>query len=213
MVNLIIADDHSVVRQAIAEMLEKNGQYKVVGQASDGVELLDIINTLKADVVILDMCMPNMDGLTALENLKNNNPTHPPILVLSAEHDERTVRSAIKAGAKGYVPKDAKPNELLFAIDSVISGKTYLSPTVTSMLMANGENGDINSGSLSVLTKREIEIMKHLADGKPNREIAQILHISIRTVDTHRSNILKKLELKTNAELVKLAIQNGLINV
>ena len=213
MVRLIIADDHAVVRQALCDMLGGKGRYNVVGQAGDGEELLNVLNGSKADLVIMDVQMPKLDGILALERLKSN-PECPPILVLSADESERNVRASLKAGAKGFVPKNAGPEELEFAINSIMSGKTYLSPSVTQALMNGGGTVGNGSGSpLDVLTKREVEIMQHLADGKPNRIIGKLLHISTRTVDTHRSNILKKLGLRTNAELVKLAIATGLIAV
>ena len=160
------------------------------------------------------MTMPKLDGLAALEMLKaRDEGKSPPVLVLSANEGQSKVRAALKAGARGYLPKNAGLEELEFAIDSIMQGKTYLSPAITEPLMNGAETESPLENPLSVLTKREIEILAHLADGKPNREIGKLLHISTRTVDTHRSNILKKLKVKTNAELVKLAIGNGLISI
>ena len=212
MVNVIIADDHQVVRQALAETLQLKGGFTIMAEATDGQELLELLKTHKPDVVVLDISMPRLDGLAVLEKLREwQSP--PPVLVLSANEGGKSVRAVLKAGAKGFVPKNASVQELEFAIHSVMSGKTYLSPTVVGSLMT-GEGSEVSTDTpLAVLTKREIEIMKYLADGKPNREIGKLLHISTRTVDTHRSNILKKLKLKTNAELVKLAISNGLITI
>jgi len=213
MVKLIIADDHVVLREALKEMLERRGGFRVVGQASDGDQLLEVVKNQPADVIILDVQMPKLDGLTAIGKMAQSGQNIP-VLVLSADESERNVRAAFKAGAKGFVPKHAGPDELEFAIAAIAGGKTYVSPSVTAALVC-GQNGglDGNKSPLSVLTKREIEILKHLADGQPNRVIGKLLHISTRTVDTHRSNILKKLNMKTNAELVKLAISTGLISV
>ncbi|MCB0352556.1 MAG: response regulator transcription factor [Bdellovibrionales bacterium] len=212
MIDLIIADDHVVLREALCELLETKGKYQVVGQASDGEELLGLLEHATPDIVILDVTMPKVDGLAALERLAANGKV-PPVLVLSANEAQTKVRAALKAGAKGYLPKNAKLEELEFAISSIMSGKTYLSPSITEDLMHGGNVDSPLDNPLAVLTKREIEIMTHLADGMPNREIGKMLHISTRTVDTHRSNILKKLKVKTNAELVKLAIGHGLISV
>jgi len=212
MVKLIVADDHLVLRQGLCEMLSNRGKYNVVGEAADGEQLLDLLKNQKPDVVIMDIQMPKLDGIKALERLKESCSSVP-VLVLSADENEQKVRAALRAGAKGYIPKNVGIEELEFAISSVIEGKTYLSPSVTSTLMNGGVDSVKGNNPLAVLTKREIEIMTHLADGKPNREIGKLLHISTRTVDTHRSNILKKLNVKTNAELVKLAISYGLINV
>ncbi len=212
MKSLVIADDHIVLRQALCEMLESRGRYKIVAQAADGQELLSLLKGTKPDLIIMDISMPKLDGIGALEKLKEMGNTAP-VLVLSADEGERKVRSALRAGARGYLPKNAGIDELEFAISSVLDGKTYLSPSVTANLMAADGPGPLAQSSLSVLSKREIEILSHLADGKPNRDIGKLLHISTRTVDTHRSNILKKLKVRTNADLVKIAIANGLITV
>ncbi len=209
MIRLVIADDHTVVRDALSDLFEKKGGYSVVGKAANGEELLNILKSQSADIVIMDVAMPVLDGISTLEKMKEGG-VNAPVLVLSADEGEKNVRGAIKAGAKGYMPKHAALEELEFAIESILKGQTYLSPAITSHLMKGDSNGE---NPLRVLTKREVEILKYLADGKPNRQIGKLLHISTRTVDTHRSNILKKLNLKTNAELVKLAIQHGLITV
>lgn len=213
MINLILADDHSVVRQAISELLSSKGNYKVLAEAEDGEQLLKLLKHHQADLVIMDVSMPGLDGLAALHRMAHDLGKVPPVLILSADDKEQSVRAALKAGARGYLPKNADIAELEFAIGSVLQGKTYLSPAITTPIMTREQTNGSPHGSLSVLTKRELEILAHLADGKTNRDIGKMLHISTRTVDTHRSNILKKLKVKTNAELTKLAIGNGLISV
>lgn len=213
MINLIVADDHVVLREALCQMLQGRGNYNVLAQAGDGEELLKTLKGHagdKPDLIILDVEMPRLDGLETLHKLHELG-MHTPVLVLSADDGSKNVRAVLNNGAKGFMPKNARIEELEFAIDSILQGNTYLSPTITASLI-NGDKNE-NSANLSVLTKREVEILKYLADGKPNREIGKILHISSRTVDTHRSNILKKLKVKTNAELVKIAIGAGLIEV
>jgi DNA-binding NarL/FixJ family response regulator len=212
MINLIIADDHVVLREALCDFLETKGKYLVVGQASNGEELLEVCSRQAADLIILDVAMPRLDGVQALERL-NQSQNPPPVLILSASDGELKVRQALKAGARGYLPKNAGLEELEFAIRSILEGKTFLSPAVTNNLMGDHDSEDPLSNPLKALTRREIEILAHLADGKPNREIGKSLHISTRTVDTHRSNILKKLKVRTNADLVKIAIQHELISV
>jgi DNA-binding NarL/FixJ family response regulator len=192
-------------------MLKARGKFTVVAQANDGEQLLALLKNHTADVVIMDLAMPNLNGVQTLEKLKEFG-SNVPVLVLSADEGERNVRAALKAGARGYIPKNAGVEELEFAINAILEGKTYLSPGITEQLMARQAQG-LPENPLSVLTNREIEILKHLADGKPNRDIGKLLHISTRTVDTHRSNILKKLKVKTNAELVKMAITHELISV
>lgn len=209
---LIIADDHQVLRQALCETLKGKGKYQIIAEASDGEELLKLLNSHSADVIVMDIAMPNLNGIGVLEKLQQV-PSAPPVLVLSANEGEKNVKAALKAGAKGFVPKNAAIDELEFAIDAICKGNTYISPAVTSSLMNDSSSELSLDNPLAVLTKREIEILTHLADGKPNREIGKLLHISTRTVDTHRSNILKKLKVKTNAELVKVAITYGLIQV
>jgi DNA-binding NarL/FixJ family response regulator len=211
-IKLIIADDHTVLREGLCELLEKKGDYQVIGQAADGRQLLKMLAESSPDIVIMDLAMPNLDGLAALEQLATQ-PSTPPILVLSANESSSNVRAALKAGAKGFIPKNAASKELEFAIDSILQGKTYLSPSITESLMTSGGIGDSEHSQLSVLSQREIEILQHLAQGKPNREIAKTLHISTRTIDTHRANILKKLNARTNADLVRIAIANNLVSV
>jgi DNA-binding NarL/FixJ family response regulator len=212
MINVMVADDHNVLREALCSLLQNRGGFNVVGQAQDGQQLVELFakGTNKPDVIILDIEMPVLDGIQTLDKLKEMG-VDVPVLVLSADEGPKNVRSVLQHGAKGFMPKNARVEELEFAIDAVLHGNTYLSPTITTWLI-NGDKNDSTS-CVSVLTKREVEILKYLADGKPNREIGKILHISSRTVDTHRSNILKKLKLKTNAELVKVAINAGLIDV
>ncbi len=208
-VKLVIADDHTVLRQGLCEILEDKGTFEIVGQAADGLELLEILKSKPVDIVLMDITMPKLDGMATIDRMHAQNITVP-VVILSANEGERSVRTALKAGAKGYLPKNVALEELEFAISSVMEGKTYLSPSITSSLM-NAD--DPTESPISVLTKREVEILKYLAQGKPNKDIGKLLHISSRTVDTHRSNILKKLNLRTNAELVRLAIAEELIGV
>ena len=214
MINLVVADDHDVIREALCEMLRSKGGYTIIGQADNGEALLRLLGTLIPDLVMMDISMPKLDGIEALKRLKQED-SHilPPVLMLSASEERHNIKAALNAGAKGYIPKNASFEELEFAITSILEGKTYLSPAVTEHLVSEGSAQSQADQLLSTLTKREIEILKLLADGRKNREIAKQLHISIRTVDTHRSNILKKLNLHTNAELAKLAVAQGLISV
>ena len=211
MIRLIVADDHVVLREALCEMLAKRSEYQVVAQAGDGEELLKRMGEIEADIIVMDLCMPKVDGIEAMKRMKANN-NNIPILVLSANEGERNVRAALKAGAKGFIPKNAAIEELEFALKSIVKGKTYLSPSVTEPLMSAG-GGDGEEDLVKKLTEREIEILKLIAEGIPNKKIGKMLHISSRTVDTHRSNILKKLEVKSNQELVKIALSHNLIEL
>lgn len=214
MVNLIVADDHAIVRQALCELLENRGDFNVVAQAEDGEQLLELLKSDQhPDLIIMDACMPRLDGVETLKAMEAQfkHDQMPPVLILSANDKGKYVSAALHAGAKGFIPKNADTEELLFAISSVLKGKTYLSPEVIAPLMAERE--PLENSPLSVLTKRELEITKHLANGMSNREIGEKLHISIRTVDTHRSNILRKLKARNNADLVRMAVTYNLITV
>ncbi len=213
MIRLLIADDHVVMRQALCETLKTKKNFEIIGQCADGEQLLELLKTQKPDIIIMDLSMPKVDGISALNAIRGEMNDKVPVLILSADEAEHKVKAALKAGATGYIPKNAAIDELEFAIESILDGKTYLSPSITATLMSGGKMSVDTESITSVLTKREIEILTHLADGKPNRIIGKLLHISTRTVDTHRSNILKKLAVKTNAELVKIAITNKLITV
>ena len=212
MVELIVADDHVLMREALCSLLQKRGDFHIMGQASDGQELLNLMHSNNhPDVLLLDMEMPNVDGLTALKQLRDEGMKIP-VLILSARNEASDIREAIKKGANGYMPKNSKIEELEFAIDSVIKGNTYVSPSIAAALV-NEQPQEKNHYNISILSNREIEILKFLGDGHPNKDIAKVLCISKRTVDTHRSNILKKLGIKSNAELAKIAIANGLVKV
>ena len=206
-VKLYLVDDHLVLRQALAEALEHRGKYSVVGHAGTGNELLSQ-SGCHADVIVLDFSLPKTNGLDVLNELRRRG-IDIPVLILSGDESGRAVRAALQAGAKGFVPKQAGLSEMEHAIDEIFKGGTYLSPSVSAKANANGAQDSEEGASSAVLSNREREIMILLANGKPNREIGKLLSISVRTVDTHRSNILKKLSFKTNAELVKLAIAEG----
>ena len=205
-VKLYLVDDHLVLRQALAEALEHRGKYAVVGHTGSSNELYNQSPNFKADVIVLDFSLPRTNGLEVLTELRRRG-IDIPVLIMSGDESGRAAKAAIQAGAKGFVPKQAGLSEMEHAIDEIARGGTYLSPSIAAH--NNGAPGHDVCASSAVLSNREREIMVLLANGKPNREIGKLLSISVRTVDTHRSNILKKLGFKTNAELVKLAIAEG----
>lgn len=208
MVKIVIADDHIVLREGLRTLLNSKDGWEVVAEASDGFEVIPLVEEHMPDLVILDLSMPNLGGVETIARLQKLETT-PGILVLSARDDEFSVGEAIRAGAKGFVPKSSSADELEFAIKSVLKGQTYLSPSVAEGMLTNdGSNG---GSIISSLTTREREVMKLLAEGKPNRDVAKVLHISPRTVDSHRANIMKKLGIKSNAELVQSALKHGLV--
>jgi len=211
-VKLFLVDDHLVLRQALCKALGEEHRYEVIGHAGNGQELLSQLTSCAPDVIVLDHALPKSNCLETIEALRQAG-CNAPVLILSAVENSSNIRAALKAGARGFVPKQAGLTEMQFAIDAIVDGGTYLSPSVTNRLMSSEAAGQEASSSVSLLSTREREIMTHIANGKRNREIGALLHISTRTVDTHRSNILKKLGVKSNAELVKIAISEGMISV
>lgn len=208
-VKLFLVDDQVLMRQAIARALSITDKYEVVGHAANASDLIANASQMDADVIILDMMMSRTSCLEVVQQLLRQGVTVP-ILVLSGDESHFNVKAALNAGARGFVPKRSDLSEMEFAIDAVAKGGTYVSPSVSEGIANNQPNSHISSEALS---PREHEIFLLLAQGRKNRDIGAQLSISTRTVDTHRSNILKKLNLHSNAELVRLAISEGLVNI
>ncbi|RBW68807.1 response regulator transcription factor [Bacillus taeanensis] len=215
MIKLIIVDDHAVVRSGLRMLLDGKNNIEVLAEASEGDEAIKKAVELKPDVVLMDLSMPHgKDGLTAAKELKELLPDTA-ILILTMHDDEEYLFQAIHAGASGYVLKSAPHEELLSAINMVSSGSAYLNPIATKQLMGeymeSFKNGG-NSSSLHSLSNRETEILEWISKGYTNKEIAENLVISVKTVETHKSNLMEKLGLKTRPELVKYALKKGLLN-
>lgn len=207
MVQLLIADDHAVLRQGLRTLIESTEGWTVIGEAADGLEAVRLSNSLNPDVLVVDLAMPNLGGVEAIARLSREKGA-PAIVVLSAKEDEYSVSDAMRAGASAYVCKSSSSDELQFAIRAVLKGQTYLSPSVCGAYLKT--EGGVNS-PISELSSREREVLKLIAEGKPNRDIAKFLHISPRTVDSHRANILKKLGVNSNAEMAQLAVKYGVV--
>ncbi|NEW04856.1 response regulator transcription factor [Paenibacillus sp. SYP-B3998] len=215
MIKVLVVDDHAVVRSGLMMLLNGKHQIEVVGEAADGREGIDAAMRLKPDVVLMDINMPQgMDGLTATDELKRQMPDLA-ILILTMHDDDEYLFRAIHAGASGYILKSAPHEELLTAIQCVALGNAYLYPTATKRLMneyleklKHGEH----TGTYESLTEREREILALIAKGFSNKEIAEQLIISVKTVETHKSNVMEKLGLRTRPELVKYAAKKGLLN-
>lgn len=211
MAKIIIADDHIVLREGLRSLLNAIDGWNVVAEASDGFEVLPLVERHEPDVIVLDLSMPNLGGIETIMRLRKMSHG-PAILVLSAREDETSVNEAMEAGAQGYVPKSSTSEELQFAIRSVLKGQTYLSPSICrGVLERQDKGGNGKLSPLAGLTSREREVMKLLSEGHPNREVARVLHVSPRTIDSHRANIMRKLGITSNAELVQLAIKTGLV--
>ncbi len=213
MIRVILTDDHEMLRAGLKGLLEKQPDFKVVAEAKDGEDLLEKLSAIKTDCVVMDLSMPNMDGLTTLKVIRKKFPKIK-VLVLTMQKDTEHFKYAMAAGACGYILKDSAFDQLVMAIKLILKGKNFISPAISN-LIAEGyvrsmdQEGDVPS--LEILTAREKEVLRRIAEGKANKNIAAALKISIRTVETHRSNLIQKLGLKTPASLVKYAISKGLI--
>jgi two-component system response regulator NreC len=211
---LLIVDDHAVVRSGLRMLLDGRQGMTVVGEASEGNEAIRLAHELKPTVVLMDLSMPHgKDGLTAIAELKSSLPELY-VLVLTMHDDDEYLFRAIHAGASGYILKNSPHEELLTAIKTVAEGNAYLLPTATKRLMSDyvqrlraGEQPD----AYALLSEREKEILDWMAKGYANKDIAEQLIISVKTVETHRSHVMEKLGLKTRPELIKYAVKKGLL--
>ncbi|WP_207308531.1 response regulator transcription factor [Bacillus timonensis] len=214
-VKLLIVDDHAVVRSGLMMLLNGKNNIEVIGEASEGDEAIQKAKELNPDVVLMDLSMPHgKDGLTATQELHALMPNIS-ILILTMHDDEEYLFRAIHAGASGYILKNAPHEDLLGAIESVSSGNAYLTPSATKVLMSGYldrvKKGD-NADSFAILSEREKEVLEWIAKGYSNKDIAEHLVISVKTVESHKSNLMEKLGLKTRPELVKYAMKKGLLH-
>ena len=211
---IVLADDHVLLRTGLKSILGKAAGLEVVGEAGDGLEVLNLLNRLKADMIILDISMPNLRGIEAIHEIK---AIHPGLktLILTMHKDKEYLHQAIQAGAEGYLLKEDADTELFSAIETIREGKIYVSPHLASDLVddwAKIRRGDAHPVSKTDrLTTREKEVLKLIAEGKSSKEIAEMLSISVRTVEHHRANIMTKLHLKKTADLVKYALLKGYV--
>ena len=215
MINILIADDHGVVRQGLKAILATEPSFQVVGEASNGQDTLMLVEKHKPDILILDLMMPDINGLEVTRLLTESN-SETQVLILSMHNDEAYVLKALNNGARGYVLKDASAAVLVEAIKEVAEGRRYLcSPLSDKAIESYIEKatGDIGSTVLHGLTARETEVLTLLIEGCSNSDIAERLKISPRTSEVHRSRIMKKLGVRNQASLVKLAVQKGLLQI
>ncbi len=213
-VRVMIADDHPLVRSGLRFLLEREGEFDVVAEAADGYEAIDLAALHKPDVVLLDVGMPRLSGPDAALSIAQKTPATR-IVMVSMHSDESYVLRALKAGARGYLLKASPEADVLAAVRAVAAGNAYFSPSITKLLIEEYVLEARRRGvedSYDLLSVREKEILLMLASGKSNREIAEQLHISISTVETHRNNIFQKLHLHNLAELILYAVRKGLIS-
>lgn len=213
MIRVVVADDHQVVRQGVRAILEKSGNITIVGEAGDGQEAVELVESLKPDVVIMDILMPRLNGIEAIEKIRNLGIVTQ-IVVFSMSSDTTTVRLALKNGAKAYLVKRSSTDELLLAIQIVLQGKLYLSPAVAELVVKDYLNLSLEKCSVyDQLSSREREVLQLIAEGNTNNAIAQLMKISTRTVEKHRTNIMSKLDIHDTAGLVRTAIKIGLVSL
>lgn len=210
MIKVLLADDHSIVRAGLRRIVEESGDMEVVAEAEDGREAIRLVQETAPDVAVIDISMPGLDGLEVISQLQLLNPELP-ILVLTMHEEGQYVVRAIQAGAMGYLTKQSAPEQLVKAIHKIHKGQRYITDEAAESLALRVAKGSDGKSSLDSLSMRELQVLRRLAMGQTNREIASAYHISIKTVDTYRARLLKKLELRNNAELSRFAIQNRLI--
>jgi DNA-binding NarL/FixJ family response regulator len=211
---IILADDHVLFRQGLRRILEEKADLEVVGEAGDGLDLLNLLKEVHPHMVILDISMPNLRGIEATHEIKAILPALK-VLILTMHKDEEYLSQAISAGVDGYLLKEDADRELYSAIEKIRQGRMYIPPSLSDNLAEQWVKTNQGKGKISfgpdVLTVREREVLKLTAEGKSSREIADLLFISVRTVEHHRANFMEKLNLKKNVDLVKYAIRKGYI--
>ncbi len=210
MYNIVLAEDHGLVREGIKKIIEAIPGLRVVGEVGDGLELLELLKGLQVDMVILDITMPSLPGIEATREIKKAYPAVK-VLILTMHKKKEYLNNAIAAGVDGYLLKEDAPKELLTAMDTIREGMIYVSPLLSSDL-ANlyfQSQRHTTAEPATPLSPREIEIIKLIAEGKSSKEIAEILFLSFRTIQNHRTKIMRKLNLKKNTDLVRYAIREG----
>lgn len=210
---ILIADDHGIVRKGLRLQLEQNGAFEVVGEATDGRAAVRMAEELSPDIVIIDIAMPNLNGIQATTQIVKKTP-HTGVIILSMHSDETYITRALAAGARGYLLKDNAEVDLFRAVQVVAQGKPFFSPTIAKTLLEDYMRHMQQRGledSYDLLTAREKEILQLLAEGKANKEVATILDLSTNTVETHRTRIMQKLDLHSAAEIVLYAVRKRII--
>lgn len=211
-VNVLLADDHKMVREGLKQLLEIDSEIKVVGEAGDGYECLNVTNKTKPNVVLLDLNMPNLDGLQVLSIMKQQKMLCK-VIILTIHNEIEYLIKALDIGCDGYVLKDSNFETLKKAIFAVYSGETYIEPSLMPLLNASLAERDVLKEKVSDLTRRELEVLKMIASGVFNKEIASTLNISERTVKNHVSNIFKKIGVSDRTQAAVFAIKNDIISI
>ena len=212
-VTLLLVDDHPLIRQGLRHLLEGEPEFKVIGEAGDGLEALLLVERLKPNILVVDMMMPGLNGLEVLRQMKHISPDTRAI-VLSMQSADAYVLEALKNGAAGYVLKETGPSELVNAVREVTNGNQYLSIKISERLQVSGRKIiDMPSDAYETLTTREREILQMTVEGQTSQEVGDKLTISPRTVEVHRSNLMNKLGLRNQTDLIRFAIKRGIISM
>lgn len=212
-VRIVLAEDHTILREGLRALLTADPDFEIIGEAADGREAVRFVEKQIPDLILMDLSMPRMTGMDAIREIKKRYP-QTKIIALTVHKTEEYLRTTLQAGADGYVLKDATHNELLMAIHNVLKGKTYLSPGVSGRVIEGyleGKESQMSESTLGLLSQREREVLKLIAEGYKNKEIATDLCISLKTVEKHRANLMKKLDLHNAAALTAYAIEHGLV--
>jgi len=213
-IRILIADDHQLMRSGLRLLIEQQSALSVVGEAGDGREAVSLAKSLRPEVAVVDISMPILNGIEAAHQITQSHPEIG-VIILSMHADEGYVLRALKAGAKGYLLKDSAESDLLLAIRAVADGKSFFSPGVSRVLLDDYVRKLKRSGAedaYDLLTPREREILQLVAEGKSNKEVANLLNLSVYTVETHRANLMQKLRLKSIPELTLYAVRKGIIS-
>ncbi|MGD8251754.1 MAG: response regulator transcription factor [Desulfobacterales bacterium] len=210
MIRVLLADDHSIVRDGLRRIIEDSGDMEVVGEAADGRDAIRQIASTQPEIAVIDISMPGLDGLEVVTRLRKEAPDIP-VLILTMHEEAQYVVRAIEAGAMGYLTKQSAPEQLVAAIRKIYNGQRYITEDASEALALRVARGSAGQTPLDTLSMRELQVLRRLAMGHTSREIAEAYSISIKTVDTYRARLLKKLDLRNNAELIRFAIQNNLL--
>ena len=211
-IRIVLVDDHALVRQGFRRILEDDPELQVAGEAGNGLDAVALVKKTDPDVVVMDMAMPEMNGLHATMEMVKQRPDRK-VLILSMYSDEQYVRNALDAGAKGYILKNAIENDLVRAVKAVAAGEQYLSPELSTVLIRAIKSGAFSKAidPYDKLTQREKQVLQLIAHGKSNKEIAVMLELSVNTVAVHRANLMSALGVHKTAELVLFAVKKGLV--
>jgi DNA-binding NarL/FixJ family response regulator len=216
MLRILIADDHEVARRGIRALLESHAGWEVCGEAKDGRESIELANKLNPDLVLLDIGMPNLNGLEAARQILAASP-EVAILILTMHDSDQTVREVLRAGARGFLLKSDAGRDLVAAVEALQQQRTFFTTRVSQMVLdgyLGRENRDSeNAHAENVLTMREREVIQLLAEGKTSKEVAVTLNLSVKTAETHRTNLMRKLDLHSVADLTRYAVRNGIVQV